>query len=137
MHLYCNVCFSQNLQRSVDKDSISQKIKTFYWYYIEKSFDELCAYTKLSKDTMSKYCTKSFLKKEDRIFNDPDEELDPLFPVQSVAENWKKTLEVTKVINNMYKLCIYYSYDKNFFCINIFIKTENGLWKIDSVKKLN
>ena len=116
-----------------DHDNIVKRLSSFYSYYIVKSLDPVN--DKISRDTMKKYCTASFLK-QTYYAVDPERDADVMLDVQDFDTAWVHTLKITKVSDGdkkKYSICVWLVYEKIYHCIHVALKKEQGEWKIDKV----
>ena len=124
---FCLLTFNATAQ--FNNDSISQRFKAFYTYYIIEN-DKPLPNNGVSKDTLKKYFTSSFLKK---MHNDKELDYDPIVHAQDYDKEFVKTLKVAKLADsNPKKYCVSYWYEfaKKTDSLIIYVANEAGNWKI-------
>lgn len=112
---------------SQTKDPVAAELRTFYDNYIVENAGPIKPF---SKDTLKRYCCKAFLHK---MNTDKELDVDPLLWVQDYDSSWVKTLQISRLSDGAikkYKLCFFDNYERKNICMIVFLKKEDGQWKI-------
>jgi len=126
------VCFSCSATAfaQTDTKATAESIKRFYCYYMIES-DNPPPHKEVSKDTLRKYFSVSFLKK---MRTDRELDYDPIVHAQDYDKEFVKTLKVSKCGDGSDgKFCISYWYeaDKKYDSLYVYVIREAGAWKIN------
>ena len=109
------------------KDPIAAELRAFYSYYIVEQAGPIKPF---SEDTLKRYCCKAFLHKE-KVAKDLD--ADPVLLVQDYDSDWVRTMQIQKTGTGAapkYQLCFRDNYKHERICMTIYLKKEEGHWKI-------
>ncbi|MBS1584637.1 MAG: DUF3828 domain-containing protein [Bacteroidetes bacterium] len=116
-----------NTARAQGKDPVATELRAFYDYYIVENAGPI---KRFSQDTLERYCCKAFLHK---MNTDKELDADPLLWVQDYDSSWVKTLQIIRLpdrATKKYKLCFFDNYERKNICMTVFLKKEEGKWKI-------
>lgn len=109
-----------------------QRLKMFYTYYMLFNDQPLPAKT-ISKDTLRKYCSASFLKK---MHADKELDYDPIVQAQDYDKQFVKTLQVAsigKAGEQKYCVSYWYPFANKRDSLIVYMAPEAGFMKIKSV----
>jgi hypothetical protein len=135
----CNMESSQKEinQLNLMDEQITEFLSKFYTEYIKECNappkEGLEGIQKIKK----KFCTSKFLEK----IKEEEQDYDPIINAQDCNEDWIKTLTVRRDTNNaqgnLYIVCFMDFHKKSLHCLNVCVKKENNVWKVDDVSGTN